>query len=381
MRFLHLIIRNILRRPARTALTGFGIAAGIIIFAGLLSLDHGVKRMVETTGGDLVITVFERYKACPPYSRMPVHYREKIAAVPHVKEVMPVRFLLSNCQTTTDLVAVHGVEPARLRHFRKLDLPEEQYSAFEGERGAAIVGRAIAEKYGWQVGDQVTLKELRGISFTVRGIFRSPGSSLESVILVDREYLEFAIQEVGITTMFLVLVDGPEHVDQASFQIDSEFANSQTQTKSGPEKAFIAGSIEDFKDMVEFAQVVAYLALLLVLAAIANSVSMSVRDRLREMAILKTLGFRRARVVRLVLAEALVVSVAAAAVGCGIAALILNTGRLSISVEGYTIAPHLSVQIAALSLLAGALLGLVGAYFSARRGARLPIVTALREVD
>lgn len=381
MKFFRLTTRNIFRRPTRTALTAFGIAGGIIVFATLLSLDQGVRRMIETTGGDLVITVFERYKACPPYSRLPVHYREKIAALPHVKEVAPVRFLLSNCQTTTDLVAVHGVEPARLRHFRKLDLPADQYRAFEGERGAAIVGSAIAEKYGWKVGDQVALKELRGISFVVRGIFRAPGSSLDSVILVDREYLEFAIQEVGVATMFLVLVDGPEHVDQVSLQIDSTFSNFETQTKSGPEKAFIAGSIEDFKDTVEFAQVVGYLALLLVLAAIANSVSMSVRDRLREMAILKTLGFRRARVVRLVLAETLVVSIAAAAIGCGVAALILNTGRHSISVEGYTIAPHLSLQIAALSLLAGALLGLAGAYFSARRGARLAIVAALREVD
>lgn len=381
MRFLHLIVRNILRRPMRTALTTLGIAVSIFIFAALFSLDHGVKRMIETTGGDLVITVFERYKACPPYSRLPVHYEQKIAAIPHVREVMPVRFLLSNCQTTTDLIAVHGIDPKRLRHFRKLDIPEEQYRAFEGERGSAIIGRAVAEKYRWQVGEQVTLKALQGVSFVVRGIFRAPGSSLESTILVDREYLEYSVQQVGIATMFLVLVDGTEYVDPVSFQIDSEFANYQTQTKSGPEKAFIAGSIEDFKSMVEFAQVVAYGALVLLLAAIANSVSMSVRDRLREMAVLKTLGFRRARVVRLVVAEASTLSVLAAGIGCAAAALVLHFGGFSISVEGYTITPHLSAQICLLSLLAGLVLGVVGAYFPARRGARLPIVTALREVD
>ncbi|MEO2090065.1 MAG: ABC transporter permease [Gemmataceae bacterium] len=232
-----------------------------------------------------------------------------------------------------------------------------------------------------QAGDQVTLKELRGVSFIVRGVFRSPGSSLESVILVDRTFLEYAIRDVGAVTMFLVLVDGPEHVEAASFQIDELFANAQTQTKSGPEKAFIAGSIEDFKDLVQFAQVVAYLALVLVLAAVANSVSMSVRDRLREMAIMKTLGFRRGRVVRLILAESMLVSVAAAALGCGAAAVVLYTGRFSISVEGYTIAPHLSLEVCGLAILAGAVLGFAGSYLPARRGAGLPVVTALREVD
>lgn len=362
-------------------MTILGIAVSVFIFASLLSLDHGVRGMVDKTGEDLVLTVFERFKACPPYSRLPVHYQEKIAAIPHVREVMPVRFLLSNCQTTTDLVAVHGIDPTRLRDFRKLDIADDHYRAFQSERGSAIVGKAVAEKYGWRVGDQVTLKELRGVSFVVRGVFASPGSALESVILVDREYLEYSVQQVGIATMFLVLVDGPAYVDPVSQQIDAQFANYETQTKTGPEKAFIAGSIGDFQDMVRFAQAVAYVALILLLAAVANSVSMSVRDRLREIAVMKTLGFRRGRVVRLVLAESLAVAVVASILGCGLALAILDTGRFSISVEGYTIVPHLSAQVCLLALLAGAVLGVVGAYLPARRAARLPIVTALREVD
>ena len=381
MRFLRLVLRNMWRRPGRTVLTTFGIAVSIFIFASLFSLDHGLKRMVETTGGDLVITVFERYKACPPYSRMPVHYAERIATIPHVREVMPVRFLLSNCQTTTDLVAVHGIDPQKLRTFRRLVLPEEQYRAFQAERGAALVGRQMAEKYGWQVGEQVTLKELRGVSFLVRGIFTAPGSSLESVILVDREYLERSVQQVGIATMFVVLADSQQHLDAISAAIDAEFANAETQTKTGPEKAFIAGSVEDFASMVRFAQMVAYGALLLLLAAVANSVSMSVRDRVREMAVLRTLGYRRGRVVRLVLAESVLVALLAAAIGCASAVLVSRLGGFAISVEGYTITPHLSTQIALLSLAAGGFLGLLGAYLPARAGARRPIVAALREVD
>ena len=198
---------------------------------------------------------------------------------------------------------------------------------------------------------------------------------------MDREYLEFAVQQVGIATLFLVLVDGPQHLEDVSFQIDSQFANFETQTRTGLEKAFIAGSIEDFRALVQFAQVVAYVALVLLLAAVANSVSMSVRDRLREFAILKTLGFRRSRVVRLVLTEATAVAALSSALGCGVAAVLLNSGRFSIGIEGYTIVPHLSGRLALLALLVGTALGAAGAYLPARFAARRPIVTALREVD
>ncbi len=381
MKLLHVTIRGILRQPARTMLTLMGVAVSIFVFSSLLSLDRGVRRMVETTGSDLVLTVFERFKACPPYSRMPVHYADSIASIPGVREVMPVRFMLSNCQTTTDLVAVHGIDTQKLRDFRVLDLPDAEYEAFQDERGSAIVGRSMAEKYGWRVGDQVTLKELRGISFVIRGVFRAPGSALESVILVDREYLELSIEQVGIVTMFLVLLDDPLHVDSVSETIDATFANAQTQTKTGPERSFIANAIADFSAMVRFAQVVAYLALILLLVSVANSVSMSVRDRLREMAILKTLGYRRSQVAGMIIFEAVVLAVLASLLGSGVAALVMNSGALSISVEGYTISPHMSAAMLSLSLLVGAFMGLFGAYLPARRGAQLPIVAALREVD
>jgi putative ABC transport system permease protein len=89
------MFRNLMRRPLRTALTMLTVMAAVLVFACLLAIDRGVGRMVEQTGDDAVIIVFERYKACPPYSRLPVHYADQIGQVPGVRDVMPVRFLLS----------------------------------------------------------------------------------------------------------------------------------------------------------------------------------------------------------------------------------------------------------------------------------------------
>jgi putative ABC transport system permease protein len=337
--------------------------------------------MVDQTGGETVLTVFDRYKACPPGSKIPIHYAAKIAAIPHVQAVLPVRFLLSSCRTTTDMVAVDGIDPRVLRQFKDLRLPAGEYAAFAREKGAAIAGRTVADKYGWQVGQQVTLAQLGGISFVLRGIFDSPSSTERQVVYVDRVFLEQATGQTGWVTMYLVKPDEPAHADAVSQAIDATFANFDVQTKTGPEKAFIARMIHDFKDMVHFAQLVAWAALVLLLAAVANSMSMSVRDRLREMAVLKLLGFDSNGAAQLVLAEAMLVSTAGALAGAGLAWLLINRSGIVVSVEGFTIAPMLTPEVVALGASAGLLLGALGAFLPAMSGARLPIVQALREVD
>jgi len=381
MKLIVLILRNLIRSKVRSALTFIAIAISVFILAALLSLDRGVQRMIEVTGGDQILIVFEKYKACPPYSRLPVHYADQIEQLPHVTAVMPVRFLLSFCGTTTDLVSVHGVEPDLLRSFRTLELPEEHYQAFASERGAAIVGRNIAAKYGWQVGQQVSLPQLKGIGFTVRGVFDSPGSSLEEVVLVDREYLETTINEIGVTTMLLVEVDSPDHLDETGALIDELTANYDKQTKSGPEKGFIADQISGFKELVRFSQLVAYAALLMLLTAVANSVSMSVRERLREMAVMKLLGFDSRQVATLIMIETTALGLAAALVGVGAAWAVVEMGHVAISVEGFTMYPTLTWRIGLRALAAGLILTTVASYLPALGNARRPIIEALRGVD
>lgn len=376
-----LLIASALRSPVRTALTVLTVAVTVAIFTALTALDRGIATMVERTGSDLVLTVFERYKACPPFSRLPVHYADQIATIPGVRAVMAERFLLSNCATATDLVAVHGIEPAQFRTFRTIDVPDDQWGAFERERGSAMVGWRIAERYGWKPGDQVTLKALQGISFVVRGIFTAPGSSLESVILLDRHYVEQAIGQIGVETMFLVLVDDASHVDGVSRAIDHAFANAATQTQTGPERSFIASAVDDFRALVQVAQIVGWSALALLAIAVANTVSLSVRDRLRELAVLRTCGYTPAQVMLLVIGEAGVIAIVAAFLGAVAATLTIDLGGLQIAVEGYTIVPEVSFVSGILAVAVGTLLAMGAACWPAWRASRQPIVTALREVD
>jgi len=381
MTWWRLLLANALRNRARTFLTALTVAVTVAIFSALTALDRGVSTMVERTGSDLVLTVFERYKACPPFSRLPLHYADQIATIPGVRAVMAERFLLSNCQTTTDLVSVHGIDPQQFRSFRSITVADDQWRAFQEERGAAMVGWRIAKRYGWKIGDQVTLKELKGISFVIRGLVEAPGSSLESVILLDRTYVEQALGQIGVMTMFLVLVDDARQVDPVSRAIDATFANAGTQTQTGPERSFIASMVDDFRALVQVAQIVGWCALALLGIAVANTVSLSVRDRLRELAVLRTCGYTTKQVIGLVVGEAGLLATVAGAVGVIVAATAIRLGGLHISVEGYTMVPEVTAVGGVIAVVMGAIVGLGAAWWPAWRAARLPIVTALREVD
>ena len=381
MKFFSLVFRNLLRSKTRTLLTLVGIAVSMFIFATLVGLDQGVRRMITNTSSEDVLIVFEKYKACPPYSRLPVHYADDIASMPHAEVVMPVRFLLSGCGTTTELIAVHGVEPDKLRTLVELEIDPEHFAEFAGERGAAIVGRTAAEQFGWEVGQQVSLPQLRGVSFMVRGIFTAPGSSIEQVVMVDREYLERTIDEVGQATLFMVKVDDPENLDTLAAAIDTSFSTFDHATQSGPSNSFVATQIKAFRELVGFAQLIAYLALVLLLAAVANAMSMSVRDRLREIAVMKLLGFDSIQVGDLVILEAGLLGVIASALGVGGAGLVFHLGNFNISVEGFTVQPELPVDLLVIAAGGGVLLSLLGAWLPARTAAKRPIVLALKGVD
>ena len=381
MKFLFFAFKSLSRNPVRTTLTLLGVGVAIFLFTGVVSLDQGMRRMLANSAGDDTLVVFDKYQGCPPLSKLPTSYEAQVAELSGVAETTPTLFLLSACSRATDLVAVHGIEPEKFRRFRKIDIPEEQYRAFSQERGAAIVGEKVARTYGWRIGQAVTLQKLGDISFTVRGIFRAPGSSLENAILVDLDYLQFATNQTGKMTLLLVKVSDPARAGAVAERVDALFSSSASPTKTTPERSFIASAISGVTGIVEFSRWLGYVALGIILVGVGNSLAMTIRDRTREFAILKTLGFRRPQVLRLVIFEAVLSSLLGGALGAGLAWLAVNRSNLSLSVEGFTIAPHVTLELALLAVALAGVLGTVAAVLPAINASRLKIVQALREVD
>ena len=381
MKFLFFAFKSLSRNRVRTTLTLLGVGVAIFLFTSVVSLDQGMRRMLANSAGDDTLVVFDKYQGCPPLSKLPTSYEAQVAELSGVAETTPTLFLLSACSRATDLVAVHGIEPEKFRRFRKIDIPEEQYRAFAQERGAAIVGEQVARTYGWRIGQAVTLQKLGNISFTVRGIFRAPGSSLENAILVDLNYLQFATNQTGKITLLLVKVSEPARAGAVAERIDARFSSSASPTKTTLERSFIASAISGVTGIVEFSRWLGYVALGIILVGVGNSLAMTIRDRTREFAILKTLGFRRPQVLRLVIFEAVLSSLLGGALGAGLAWLAVNRSNLTLSVEGFTIVPYVTPALALLAVALAGVLGTIAAVLPAINASRLKIVQALREVD
>lgn len=380
-RWCRIVLLNLKARKARGLISVLGTGVCIFIFAAIQSLDQGLGAMIDTSGGERVLIVFERYKACPPFSRLPSGYAEAVGSVPGVEDVMAMRFLMSDCGTTTDVVVVHGVDKGPLRKFRDFSIPQGDYAVFETDPGSAIVGASIARKYGWKKGDQVTLPKLRGIGFNVAGIFDAGGSSLDEIIMLDRTFLGQAVAEPDRLTMLAVLVGAGADPAEVAERIDATFANSSARTKTTPERGFIQDLVSGFGEMVGFARLVARAALILLLAVIANSVSMGMRDRAREIAIMKLMGYESGMVLKMLTSESALTGLAASVSGVLAAWAILGAGNFSISVEGFTLYPRLPLSTAISAVVIGTALCSAGAWVSARRAAARPIVAALKEVD
>lgn len=381
MKFLPLILKSASRNPVRAILTLLGVAVAVFIFTAVFAIDRGLHRMVAESGGKDVLTVFQKYQGCPLKSKLPSAYQPQIADLPNVADVTSTLFLMSTCATATDLVAVQGIEPGKFRSFREIQISDAEYQHFAQERDAAIVGERLARKYGWQIGQTVTLQKLGNVSFTVRGIFKAPGNSIENAVLVDLEYLRYSSTQVGLSTLLMVRLKDSAQADATSEQIDALFSSAVTPTKTSPERAFIAAAVSGVVGMIEFSRWLAYVAVGILFLGVANSLSMTVRDRTREIAILKTMGFRRSQVMLVIVSEAVVMALLGGLLGAALAFAVINRGNYSLSVEGFTIAPHVPTMLLAGATALAALIGLGGGMLPAYHACRLRIVLALREIN
>ena len=381
MKWLRYTWHALLRAPLRPALAVVAVALAVSLFCAVVAVDRGLQRMLATAARPDVLVVFDRFQSCPPLSKLPQAHRAALEDMDGVKGVTAELFVISSCSRVTDLVAVHGIEPDVVRQFRDIEIPDADFAAFASERGAAIVGQRAAARYGWKIGQSVSLERLGGLTFTIRGIFRSPTGGLESAILVDLAYLQIATDQPGKVTLYSVRLANPEQGDAVAAAIDRQLGSSSAPTRTATERAFLDAAVSSLAGLVEFVSLLGYGALGLVALGVGNSLSMSIRDRTREIAILKIVGFRRPQVLQLMLSEALVCGLAGGLLGGSLAWLLLKASHFELSVEGFSFAPSLTPGLMVEALILSALLATVAGLFPALRVARLRVADALREVE
>ncbi len=368
---------NLRRRLLRTLLTVGGVAAAIALYLLVESLSAGLDAAL--TGGESARTliVYRQNRYCPQTSFLPQAEAARIAELDGVESVLPVKVFLSNCRTSLDVVAFHGVPAGELFAARTLELIAGDRATFEARPDTALVGEQFALRRGLEVGKPVKFNK---IEVTVAGIFRSPEPIEENLVVTHLETLQRSavVQQQGTVTQFEVKVRDPARARAIAEQIDAMLATSPAPTDTRAKQAFLESAVGDLRELLKFGRLFGAGCVAVMLVLVANTVAMSVQERREELALLRTLGFRGARVARLLLGESAGLALLGGLLGVGGAVATVAATRLTIGVEGVMVTFALSPLLLLEGLAVAALAGVLAAALPAWRATRAPIPAALR---
>ena len=379
--------RNLSRNKVRSLLTGGAIALAVALVCFLATMPDGMNRILEQVAGNTRVVVHNEAGLVYP---LPYAYMQKVRAMPGVVAVTSWTWF-GGVFKEEDGVSFpnFAVEPDHIGEtWPDYDIPQDQLEEFKHRRDGAIVGGGTLKKYGWKVGDQVTLK---GTVFPVDLTFKIVGTipnERAPHFWFQREYLEQAVKAAGGTFDFLgtiwVRVDDPSRLDPLARQIDETFRNSEAQTSSENEKSYFKNFFGALEGLVFLIMLVTALVAVCIVFIAANTASMTVRERMREIAILKAMGFSRRAVFGMLVAEATLLATLAGAAGAfaslGLTQLVRhasgNWNPAMGPLASFIVTNSILVQGLFLAFFIGMVSGIVPSFGAARRN----VVQTLREV-
>jgi len=382
--FLKLIVRNALRHKLRTGLTVLGLVIAVLSFGLLQTVVGAWYAGANNAAPDRLVT----RNAISLVFPMPLHYREKIRAVPGVKRVGTANWFGGIYQDPKKFFPQFAVDAVQyFEMYPEYRFAEEEKRAFLRERRGAVVGRKLAETYGFKVGDTLPL---RGTifpgdwSFTVRAIYDGAEARTDtSQMFFHWDYLNETMKrrvprradQVGV---FVVQIADPARSAEISRAIDAQFRNSAAETLTETEKAFQLGFVAMTEAIVVGIRIVSFVVVFIILAVMANTMAMTARERLSEYATLKALGFAPGYVAALVLGESLAIAAAGGLVGIACTFPVAAW----FGTQTGTLFPVLEVSAAtvAMQLAAALAVGIAAALLPGRRAARVRIVDGLRAI-
>ncbi|RBH30516.1 ABC transporter permease [Xanthomonas oryzae] len=382
MKYFSLVWAQLFHSETRTLLTLLSVVAAFLLFGMLDSVRvafnsggsiEGVNRLVVTSR--LSIT-----------QSLPIRLGTQIREVAGVRDVTSAIWFGGIYKDPKNFFANSSVAPNYFDVYRELQIPPEQLKAFHTTRAGAIVGESLAKEFGWKLGDTIPLQATlfpRGGSnnwpLELVGIFRSKDRTLaaneERQLMMNWKYFDESNDYIkNKVSWYTVTLDNPDHASRVAQAIDAISANSDHETKSQTESAFQQAFVKQFADIGMIVTSIMGAVFFTLLLLTGNTMAQAVRERIPELATLKTLGFKDGTLLTLVMVESVLLIGLGGATGLGLAALILP--GLASKAMGM-LPPNVPLQ----TWLVGAglivVIGVVVGVLPALRAKRLKIVDAL----
>ena len=384
MFIFRLLLKNAFRHKLRTALTLFGLVVALSAFGLLRTIVGAWYAGVEGSSSTRLVTRSAISLTFP----LPLNYSQRIKGVDGVTGISWSNWFGGVYITERNFFPQFAVEPTSyLALYPEYRLTADERLAFMRDRQGAIVGRKLADKFGWKVGDQIPL---RGTiypgtwTFNLRGIWDGAEAKTdESQLLFHWDYLNESIRKrfgsrADYVGVYIVGINEPQNAALISQRLDAEFKNSRAETLTETESAFQLSFVSMSEAILVAIEAVSYIIVVIIMAVMANTMTMTARERLAEYATLKALGFAPSFVVKLLFGESLLIALLGGLAGL---ALTIPLAAAFGSVAG-TLFPafHVTPLTMALQMLAALIVGAVAAAWPAWKMSRIDIVQGLRHV-
>ena len=373
--------KNAFRNRRRSFITAVSIAFSLLLLTLLMSVYRGFY--LDQGPPESALRLITRHKVSLVFF-LPSYYREKIRTIPGVVHVSPWNWFggIYKDQKPENQFAQFGVDPNEIFDIvQENKVAPDQLEAFKRDRAGAAVNRTLAEKHGWKIGDKVIVQGTIypiPLELTIRAIYDTDNNF--DTMLFSTEYIDQALPRVkGRTGTFYTLVDSADHVTTVSKAIDDMFANAPAPTKTETEKGFTLSFVAQLGNVKLFILSICAAVVFAILLVSGNTMAMTIRERTREVAVLKTLGFTRGTILSLYIGEAVTISLLGGLLGATAATLLMilaskmpnGTFFTGFKVNGPTYFT---------ALLVAALVGFISAVFPSYNASRRNIVDGLRHI-
>jgi len=382
VKYLRLVWANLRRRKLRSLLTVLSILVAFVLFGYLSALRVAFSQGVSAAGLDRLVV---RHKVSI-IQLLPEAYKARMERIEGIDLVTHATWFGGVYQRPSNFFAQMPVEPAEfLDMFPEYELTAEEREAWLTTRTGAIAGATLAERFGWKVGDRIPIQSpiwaqksgSDAWEFDLVGIYRGAEKSTDaSQFFFRHDYFhEARAFGGGMVGWYWVRVADPERAAQLAQRVDQEFANSPEETKTEPEGAFVKGFAEQVGNVALILMAILTAVFFTILLVAGNTMAQAVRERVRELAALKALGFSDGIVLGLVLAESCLLAAAGGFVGLALAWWLISLGDPT---GGGLPIFYFPVSSLALGFLLVLALGVAAGLLPALQARRLRIVDALR---
>ncbi len=375
------IAKNALRNKRRALLSVLSVAASLFLLVTLLVAMRELTSPPEGLGAALRVAVRNKISITNP---LPARQRTLIEHIPGVEAVTPFTWFGGKYQNEEGMTfAQFAMDPKPMRKlFVDMKMTEAEWQMYETEKTAAVIGKVTADKYHFKVGDRITLDSTiypGALTFKIAGIYH--GTADDRNMLFHQDYLDDSIGIPGQVGMWWLKVKTIEDMPGVIAAVNKAFANTSAEVRAESERAFQLGFISMWGNIKVLISSICTVVVFTLVLVSASTMSMAIRERFRELAILKAIGFRRRELFAFILAESFGLAMLGGLLGIGGAWALFTLGDISKMTHGIFIAFEVTPKIMATAALVAVSLGIIASIAPSLAVARMSVVNGLKTLD